>query len=519
MYHNNSSSSSLGSRKSHLADKDLPPIPSPHGAAPHVASPLTPHAPLTPQAPLPTEIMEAKTLKRKNLKQLSLGLEAPATARVAPAGPAPADGDALAFAPSSLTEKRNRKGTKLVNFTLNLTPVALPGPQVLLATSTALALVINQFLHLDIQPAKTPTSAPHLTGARKRQTVISLISPTKLVTSAGLLLLAPLPHGVAAGCNSPGVPLTTTPSGGSAGAGLQASDLVTLKDLGAGNSGTVTKVLHVPTQRTMAKKVIHVDSKLLAVQNQIVRELKILHECQLPYIIEFYGAFVNTNNTIVMCMEYCNCGLLDKILGLCPEAVRFPLYVLKKLSYVMLMGLTYLYREHKIVHRDIKPQNVLMNHRGEFKLCDFGVLRELKTLGMADTFVGTLYYMSPERIQGGEYGVKSDVWSMGIMLIELARGRGVWDEEEAGARPVRCPEGILDLLQRIVNEQPPSLSRERYDAQLCRLIDSCLIKDDRERKAPWDVLHDPFLAGVAAGGYDKEVRAWAKTVRKAHKDK
>lgn len=497
MYHNNSSSSSLGSRKSHLADKDLPPIPSPHGAAPHVASPLTPLAPLP-------DIMEAKTLKRKNLKQLSLGLEAPATARVAGAGPAPADGDALAFAPSSLTEKRNRKGTKLVNFTLSIAP-ALPGPHVLLATSAALAL-----LQLDIQPAKTPTSAPHLPGARKRQTVISLISPTKLVTSAGLL--ASLPHGAAAN-GSP-----TTP-GGSAGAGLRASDLVTLKDLGAGNSGTVTKVLHVPTQRTMAKKVIHVDSKLLAVQNQIVRELKILHECQLPYIIEFYGAFVNTNNTIVMCMEYCNCGLLDKILGLCPEAVRFPLYVLKKLSHVMLLGLTYLYREHKIVHRDIKPQNVLMNHRGEFKLCDFGVLRELKTLGMADTFVGTLYYMSPERIQGGEYGVKSDVWSMGIMLIELARGRGVWDEEEAGARPMRCPEGILDLLQRIVNEKPPSLSRERYDAQLCRLIDSCLVKDDRARKAPWDVLHDPFLAGVAGGGYDKEVRAWAKTVRKAHKDK
>ena len=64
-------------------------------------------------------------------------------------------------------------------------------------------------------------------------------------------------------------------------------------------------------------------------------------------------------------------------------------------------------------------------------MCDFGVSRELtNSLAMADTFVGTSMYMSPERIQGLDYGVKSDVWSTGLMLIELASGVPVWSEDD-----------------------------------------------------------------------------------------
>lgn len=112
----------------------------------------------------------------------------------------------------------------------------------------------------------------------------------------------------------------------------------------------------------MAKKIIHIDLKSV-IQTQIIRELRILHECHSPYIIEFYGACLNNNNTIVICMEYCNCGSLDKILPLC-ENKQFPTFVLKKLSFAILSGLTYLYTTHKIIHRDIKPNNVLMTHKG-----------------------------------------------------------------------------------------------------------------------------------------------------------
>lgn len=354
---------------------------------------------------------------------------------------------------------------------------------------------------------------------RKRQTVISSISPTKLVYT-------PSPRDQKLPIWGSASPVATTY--GSLGYDLRDEKFVHLKDLGLGNLGVVLKVFHVPLQKTMARKIIHIESKQ-DVQTQIIRELRIMHEVRSPYIIEFYGAFLRPNNSIVLCMEYCNCGALDKILLLCDNG-QFPMAALKKALYSILSGLTYLYDTHKIIHRDIKPSNVLMTHKGEFKLCDFGVSRELtSSILMADTFVGTSTYMSPERIQGLTYGVKSDIWSMGLMLYELATGKSIWiDDEDADQSKPAGPEGILDLLQRIVNEDPPCLSNKinkltgaPYEPDLCRFIESCLVKEDAKRKSPQELLAEElgFLSGVADGVYDKDVKAWAKTIRKRNKEK
>jgi mitogen-activated protein kinase kinase len=73
----------------------------------------------------------------------------------------------------------------------------------------------------------------------------------------------------------------------------------------------------------------------------------------------------------------------------------------------------------------VKPSNILLSHTGALKLCDFGVSGELIN-SIADTFVGTSTYMSPERIQASPYTVKSDVWSLGITLLELGGGQYPW---------------------------------------------------------------------------------------------
>lgn len=88
---------------------------------------------------------------------------------------------------------------------------------------------------------------------------------------------------------------------------LKAEDLIVLRELGHGNGGTVSKVKHAGNNIVMARKIIHVEAKN-EVRKRIVRELRIMHECNDPRIVEFYGAFQNDSGDVVMCMEYMDVG-------------------------------------------------------------------------------------------------------------------------------------------------------------------------------------------------------------------
>jgi mitogen-activated protein kinase kinase len=159
--------------------------------------------------------------------------------------------------------------------------------------------------------------------------------------------------------------------------------------------------------------------------------------------------------------------------------------VLGKIAEAVLGGLTYLYHTHKIMHRDIKPSNILVNSRGQIKLCDFGVSGELVG-SVADTFVGTGTYMAPERIQGAQYTIKSDVWSFGLTLMELAIGKFPFasDTDEPGG-----PQGILDLLQQIVLEPAPKLPKsDAFPVILDQIVEKCLIKDPSGRPTPQELF-------------------------------
>uniref|UniRef100_A0A673YD54 mitogen-activated protein kinase kinase n=1 Tax=Salmo trutta TaxID=8032 RepID=A0A673YD54_SALTR len=192
---------------------------------------------------------------------------------------------------------------------------------------------------------------------------------------------------------------------------INGQDIQYQEQLGHGNGGTVYKAYHRLGNRVLAVKVIPLDITV-ELQKQIMSELEILYKCDSSYIITFYSAFF-VENRISICTEYMDGGSLDVYR-------KIPEHVLGRISVAVVKGLTYLW-SLKILHRDVKPSNMLVNTRGQVKLCDFGVSTQLVN-SIAKTYVGTNAYMAPERISGEQYGIHSDVWSVGISFMELALG-------------------------------------------------------------------------------------------------
>lgn len=293
---------------------------------------------------------------------------------------------------------------------------------------------------------------------------------------------------------------------------LDPADLEDLGELGVGNGGVVHLVNFRKTSNILARKIIHLEVKQ-AVRMQIIRELQTLKACNAPNIVEYFGAFLS-NGDINILMEYMDCGSLDLVLK---KAGRIPEPIISKITFGVLTGLIYLREKHQIIHRDVKPSNILVNRRGEVKLCDFGVSGQLID-SMANSFVGTRSYMAPERLNGCRYSVSSDIWSLGLSLLELAIGRypippppleditelfgsDPAQEHLTAARDglrlpalrsqVALPGGnsangqrsmsIFELLEYIVNEPPPQLPARLFGDDCRAFVHVCLQKAPSER--------------------------------------
>lgn len=107
-----------------------------------------------------------------------------------------------------------------------------------------------------------------------------------------------------------------------------------------------------------------------------------------------------------------------------PQLGSVPERTLSQITCRVLYGLAYLHKSRHMVHRDIKPANILLNMDGEAKITDFGISTFVdSTLAVCHTFLGTVTYMSPERINNKPYSSSADIWSLGLALVELATGR------------------------------------------------------------------------------------------------
>eukprot|EP00456_Euglypha_rotunda_P000418 TRINITY_DN10074_c0_g2_i2.p1 TRINITY_DN10074_c0_g2~~TRINITY_DN10074_c0_g2_i2.p1 ORF type:complete len:126 (-),score=9.17 TRINITY_DN10074_c0_g2_i2:83-460(-) len=121
-----------------------------------------------------------------------------------------------------------------------------------------------------------------------------------------------------------------------------------------------------------------------------------------------------------MASEFMDCGSLASFVKKTGPITEIPL---RHIFRQIIRGLDYLHSQHYL-HRDIKPDNILLHHDGSCKIADFGLLTQLNaTTDQLHSFQGTLAYLSPERVNTEGYGLASDTWAIGITLVFCALGR------------------------------------------------------------------------------------------------
>ncbi len=196
--------------------------------------------------------------------------------------------------------------------------------------------------------------------------------------------------------------------------------------IGAGAAGRVYLALHEPTSLAVAMKTVNVYDETKRVQ--LLKELKTLAMHVSRYLVRFYGAFYDGSGAVHIALEFMDRGCLSsfvKKFGAIPERV------VRTIAMDCLRGLRFLHKHH-VLHRDFKTANILLS-RSQCcaKVSDFGLARDLiPGKSMADTFVGTVAYMSPERLQGHDYTYASDIWALGVSIVECLLGRYPFDRPQ-----------------------------------------------------------------------------------------
>ncbi|CAN1340190.1 Mitogen-activated protein kinase kinase 2 [Linum perenne] len=248
---------------------------------------------------------------------------------------------------------------------------------------------------------------------------------------------------------------------------LSLADIDTIKVIGKGNGGTVQLVQHKWTGQFFALKVIQMNIEESACK-AIGKELKINQSAQCPHVVMCYQSFYD-NGAVSIILEYMDGGSLADFLR---NVRTIPEPYIAAICKQVLQGLLYLHHEKHVIHRDMKPSNLLINHRGEVKITDFGVSAIMQSsTGQANTFVGTYNYMSPERINGGKYDYRSDIWSFGLVLIECATGHFPYTPSEKDEDWTN----VYELMEAIVEQPPPCLPSGHFSSEFCSFISACIL--------------------------------------------
>uniref|UniRef100_A0A8C7F047 Dual specificity mitogen-activated protein kinase kinase 7 n=1 Tax=Oncorhynchus kisutch TaxID=8019 RepID=A0A8C7F047_ONCKI len=288
----------------------------------------------------------------------------------------------------------------------------------------------------------------------------------------------------------------------------EVSDLISEGEIGSGTCGQVFKVRFKKTGHVIAVKQMRRTGNKDE-NKRILMDLDVVlksHDC--PYIIQCYGAIV-TNTDVFIAMELmgtCAEKLKKRIQGPIPERILGKMTVAVSLSISSIIScscypfclqivsaLLYLKEKHGVIHRDVKPSNILLDNKGQIKLCDFGISGRLVDSKAKTRSAGCAAYMAPERIDPPDpskpdYDIRADVWSLGISLVELATGQF----------PYKNCKTDFEVLTKVLQEDPPSLPLSMdFSLDFQSFVKDCafclLTKDHRKRPKYHKLLEHSFI--------------------------
>eukprot|EP00750_Incisomonas_marina_P023398 INCI5032.9.p1 GENE.INCI5032.9~~INCI5032.9.p1 ORF type:complete len:508 (-),score=91.53 INCI5032.9:39-1562(-) len=204
-----------------------------------------------------------------------------------------------------------------------------------------------------------------------------------------------------------------------------------------------------------------------------------------PYLTTFHGAYTSDDSTsVTLILELMDGGELQEFVS---DGRRCSEPLLANTAFRILKGLAFLHA-NKQVHRDIKPHNVLLHSEGLCKLSDFGILRSLdENEDFAETFTGTMLYMSPERVEGESYSYPSDIWSVGLLIYTLAEAKFPFINDSFWSLRSRFKANDIPKLP----ERGPGT--KGYSAECCDFVASMLQVDPKSRSTAKELLQHPFI--------------------------
>uniref|UniRef100_A0A8C7GAU3 Myosin IIIB n=1 Tax=Oncorhynchus kisutch TaxID=8019 RepID=A0A8C7GAU3_ONCKI len=258
--------------------------------------------------------------------------------------------------------------------------------------------------------------------------------------------------------------------------------------------GTYGKVYRVNNRKDGSQAAVKVLDPINDVDEEIEAEYNILRTLSNhPNVVKFYGMFYKSDDLsggqLWLVLELCNGGsVTDLIKGLLMRGQRLLEPVIAYILYGALLGLQHLHN-NRIIHRDVKGNNILLTTEGGVKLVDFGVSAQLTSARLRrNTSVGTPFWMAPEVIAceqqyDSTYDARCDVWSLGITAIELADG----DPPLSEMHPVKA------LFKIPRNPSPTLRNPEEWCRSFSHFIAQCLIKDFETRPSVTHLLEHPFI--------------------------